>query len=85
MKSSIALYELEFLYRRPEAAGKRGKDRFVDDPFLGGVIGIVINRERRPFWHLRKTEPHRGCSSLGNDYVVRFEHLTSSAIPEAVF
>jgi hypothetical protein len=32
----------EFLYRRPEAAGKRGKDGFVDDPFLGGVVGIVI-------------------------------------------
>ena len=28
----------EFLYRRPEAAGKRGEDGFVDDPFLGGVI-----------------------------------------------
>ena len=26
----------EFLYRRPEAAGKRGKDGFVDDPFLAG-------------------------------------------------
>ena len=24
----------EFLYRRPEAAGKRGKDGFVDDPFF---------------------------------------------------
>jgi hypothetical protein len=35
----------EFLYRRPEAAGKRGKDGFVDDPFLGGVVGIVINRD----------------------------------------
>ena len=36
----------EFLYRRPETAGKRGKDGFVDDPFLGGVIGIIINRDK---------------------------------------
>jgi hypothetical protein len=28
----------EFLYGRPETAGKRGKDGFVDKPFLGGVI-----------------------------------------------
>ena len=34
----------EFLYRRPEAAG--GKDGFVDDPFLDGVIGIIINRDQ---------------------------------------
>jgi len=33
----------EFLYRGPEAAGKRGEDGFVDDPFLGGVVGIIIN------------------------------------------
>jgi hypothetical protein len=33
----------EFLYRRPEAAGKRGKNGFVDDPFLGGVIGIIVD------------------------------------------
>ena len=33
----------EFLYRRAEAAGERGEDGFVDNPFLGGVIGIVIN------------------------------------------
>jgi hypothetical protein len=26
----------EFLYRRPETAGKRGKDRFIDKPLLGG-------------------------------------------------
>jgi hypothetical protein len=32
-----------FLYRRPEAAGKRGKDGFVDDPFLGGVVGNVVD------------------------------------------
>ena len=31
----------EFLYRRPEAAGKGGEDGFVDKPFLGGVIGVV--------------------------------------------
>jgi len=36
----------EFLYRRPETAGKRGEDGFVDEPFLGGVIGIVINCEQ---------------------------------------
>ena len=36
----------EFLYRRPETAGKRGEDGFVDDPFLGGVIGIIINRDK---------------------------------------
>jgi len=36
----------EFLYRRPEAACKRGKDGFVDDPLLGGVIGIIINRDQ---------------------------------------
>jgi hypothetical protein len=36
----------KFLYRRPETAGKRGKDGFVDNPFLGGVIGIVINRDK---------------------------------------
>jgi hypothetical protein len=35
----------EFLYRRPEAACKGGKGGFVDDPFLGGVIGIIINRD----------------------------------------
>ena len=34
----------EFLYRRPEAAG--GEDGFVDDPLLGGVIGIVVNRDK---------------------------------------
>jgi hypothetical protein len=26
----------EFLYRRPEAAGKGGEDGFVDKPLLGG-------------------------------------------------
>jgi hypothetical protein len=36
----------EFLYRRPEAAGKGGEDGFVDDPFLGGVIGIIVNRNK---------------------------------------
>jgi hypothetical protein len=36
----------EFLYRRHETAGKRGKDGFVDNPFLGGVIGIIINRDK---------------------------------------
>jgi hypothetical protein len=36
----------EFLYGRPEAAGKRGKDGFVDDPFLAGVIGNIINRNK---------------------------------------
>jgi hypothetical protein len=36
----------EFLYRRPEGAGKRGEDGFVDDPLLGGVIGIVVDRNK---------------------------------------
>ena len=36
----------EFRYRRPEAAGKRGEDGFVDNPLLGGVIGIIINRDQ---------------------------------------
>ena len=36
----------EFLYRRPETAGKGGKDRFVDKPLLGGVIGIIVNRDQ---------------------------------------
>jgi hypothetical protein len=36
----------EFLYRRPETAGKRGKDGFVDDPFLGGVIGIIVDCDK---------------------------------------
>ena len=36
----------EFLYGRPETAGKRGKDGFVDKPLLGGVIGIVVNRDQ---------------------------------------
>jgi hypothetical protein len=36
----------EFLYHRPETAGKRGKDGFVDDTLLGGVIGIIINRDQ---------------------------------------
>ena len=36
----------EFLYRRPETAGKRGKDGFVDDPLLGGVVGIIINHNQ---------------------------------------
>jgi hypothetical protein len=32
----------EFLYRRPETAGKRGKDGFVDDPFLGGLSQLAL-------------------------------------------
>ena len=36
----------KFLYRRPETAGKRGKDGFVDKPLLGRVIGIIINRDQ---------------------------------------
>jgi hypothetical protein len=36
----------EFLYRRPETAGKRGEDGFVDNLLLGGVIGIIINRDK---------------------------------------
>jgi hypothetical protein len=35
----------EFLYRRPETAGKGGKDGFVDNPFLGGSVasrGLII-------------------------------------------
>jgi hypothetical protein len=36
----------EFLYRRPETAGKRGKDGFVDKSLLGGVIGIIVNRDQ---------------------------------------
>jgi len=36
----------EFLYGRPEAACEGGEDGFVDDPFLGGVIGIIINRDQ---------------------------------------
>ena len=35
----------EFFDSRPEAAGKGGEDGFVDDPFLSGVIGIVVNRD----------------------------------------
>ena len=36
----------KFLYRRPETACKGGEDGFVDDPFLGGVIGVIINRDQ---------------------------------------
>jgi hypothetical protein len=36
----------KFFDRRPETAGKRGKDGFVDDPFLGGVIGIIVDRNK---------------------------------------
>jgi hypothetical protein len=36
----------EFLYRRPETAGKGGEDGFVDKPFLGRVIGIIVNRDQ---------------------------------------
>jgi hypothetical protein len=36
----------EFLYRGPETAGKRGEDGFVDNLLLGGVIGIIINRNK---------------------------------------
>jgi hypothetical protein len=36
----------KFFDSRPEAAGKRGENGFVDYPFLGGVIGIIINRNK---------------------------------------
>jgi hypothetical protein len=36
----------KFFDSRPETAGKGGKDGFVDDPFLAGVIGIIINRDK---------------------------------------
>jgi hypothetical protein len=36
----------EFLYGRPETAGKGGEDGFVDKPLLGGVIGIIVNRDQ---------------------------------------
>jgi len=35
----------EFLYRRPETACKGGEDGFVDEPLLGGVIGVIVNRD----------------------------------------
>jgi hypothetical protein len=36
----------EFLYRRPETACKGGEDGFVDNPFLGGVIGIIVDCDK---------------------------------------
>ena len=36
----------EFLYRRPETACEGGKNGFVDEPLLGVVIGIIINRDK---------------------------------------
>jgi hypothetical protein len=36
----------EFLYRRPETAGEGGENGFVDEPLLGGVIGIVVDCDK---------------------------------------
>jgi hypothetical protein len=36
----------EFLYRRPETAGKGAEDRFVDRPLLGRVVGIVVDCDK---------------------------------------
>jgi len=36
----------EFFDSRPEAAGKGGEDGFVDDPFLSGVIGIIVDCDK---------------------------------------
>jgi hypothetical protein len=46
----------EFLYRRPEAAGKRGKDGFVDDP----LSKCPFPRERRT----GKDVPERARANL---------------------
>ena len=36
----------EFFDSRPETACKGGENGFVDYPFLGGVVGIIINRNQ---------------------------------------
>jgi hypothetical protein len=35
----------EFLYRRPETACEGGKNGFVDEPLLAGVVGIVVDSD----------------------------------------
>ena len=33
----------EFLYRRPETACEGGKNGFVDEPLLAGVVGMIVD------------------------------------------
>jgi hypothetical protein len=36
----------KFLYRRPETACEGGKNGFVDEPLLAGVIGVIVDSDQ---------------------------------------